>query len=142
MAVSKERKDGVNIQGDAEGDDGQSTLSTDEVYSLLSNERRRLVISLLSDKGQEVEMRDITTQVACIETGSRTDTVSSKERKRTHVSLYQCHLPKLDEAGVIDWDKDRGWIAPGPHLSEVANQHTKCQGSLLDCIKVSLEKLL
>jgi len=44
--------------------------------------------------------------------------LSSDQRKRVYIGLYQCHLPKMDDAGVIDFDKDRGEIV----LRESAEQ--------------------
>lgn len=38
--------------------------------------------------------------------------VTSQQRKRTYTALRQSHLPKMDRAGVIDYDADRGSIEP------------------------------
>ncbi|MCL7416893.1 MAG: hypothetical protein M8354_03515 [Halalkalicoccus sp.] len=40
--------------------------------------------------------------------------VTHKDRKRAYVSLYQTHLPKLDDAGVIEYNQPRGTIELGP----------------------------
>jgi hypothetical protein len=49
--------------------------------------------------------------IAAKENGIETRAVSSSQRKRVYIGLYQCHLPKLADAGVVDFDKDRGDIA-------------------------------
>lgn len=35
------------------------------------------------------------------------------------VSLYHCHLPKLDSANVIEWDRDRMTVRPGRSFESV-----------------------
>ncbi|PSP86606.1 hypothetical protein BRC83_00065 [Halobacteriales archaeon QS_1_68_17] len=32
--------------------------------------------------------------------------------------LYDVHLPMLEEAGVITWDREQGTIEPGPRFEE------------------------
>lgn len=34
--------------------------------------------------------------------------------------LYHRHLPKLDEAGYIEWDRERDVIRRGPRFAEIA----------------------
>lgn len=34
--------------------------------------------------------------------------------------LRQRHLPALEEAGYIEWDRESGTIAPGPNFEEAA----------------------
>jgi len=41
---------------------------------------------------------------------SAPEKLTSRERKRVYVGLYQCHLPKMDGVGVIEFDKNRGTI--------------------------------
>jgi hypothetical protein len=36
--------------------------------------------------------------------------VTYKQRKRVYTSLHQTHLPALAEAGVVDYDRDRGTV--------------------------------
>lgn len=36
--------------------------------------------------------------------------LSSDQRKRVYIGLYQCHLPKMDKLGVVEYDKNRGRI--------------------------------
>jgi hypothetical protein len=92
-------------------------LSLDQVYELLKNERRRLVLDHLDGVEGSVSMSDLSEAVAARENGKPVAEISSDERKRVYVGLHQCHLPKMDEAGVIEFDKDRGRIAPGDHAA-------------------------
>lgn len=88
-------------------------LSTDQVFMLLKNERRRRTLSILADE-EETTLSDLAEQIAAMEHDTTPDALSSSERKRVYVSLYQCHLPKLAECGVIEFDSSRGDVSRRP----------------------------
>lgn len=88
--------------------DDRDTLTQDRVFDLLSNARRRFVLHYLGQQDRPVELRELADEVARWETGS--ESLSRKERKRVYVSLYQTHIPRLADAGVIDYDSDTGQI--------------------------------
>ncbi|MFB6167992.1 MAG: hypothetical protein ABEJ43_04010 [Haloferacaceae archaeon] len=103
----------------ADESDGDRTLSKDLVFTMLSNERRRHVIHCLKQRGERVTMRELSRQVAAWENGVETDDLDYKQRKRVYTSLHQTHLPKLADAGIIDYDRDRGTVALGTGASEL-----------------------
>ncbi len=111
--------------GSAEGGssdvEGKGNLSTDDLFHLLQNERRRKVLSYLTahDEGEGVDMRRVAEEIAAAENDTTTQALRSKERQRVYIALYQSHLPKLDEAGVIEYDQRKGWIESTPLTAEV-----------------------
>jgi hypothetical protein len=96
----------------------ETDLSTDTLFELLKNRRRRDAIDYLAAGDGEATLSDMAERLAAQENGLSVEAINSKQRKRVYISLYQCHLPKMDRAGVIDFDKDRGTIA----LNEGARQ--------------------
>jgi len=74
----------------------------DRVFTLLRNRRRRLVLEYLRDC-ESTTQSDLARHVAAVENGISEDAVTSTQRKRVYVSLYQAHLPKLDEFGAISF---------------------------------------
>jgi DNA-binding transcriptional ArsR family regulator len=86
-------------------------LSEDTIFSILSNERRRYVLHYLDRVEPEAELSDLTEQVAAWENGVDVADLTYDQRKRVYTSLHQTHLPKLDDAGVVDYDRDRGTVA-------------------------------
>jgi hypothetical protein len=88
----------------------EQRLSDDKVFHLLQNRRRRNVIRYLSDAEGTVSMRDIAEQVAAWEHDTSVAALDSDERQRVYIPLYQNHLPKLDEEGVIEYDQSRGTV--------------------------------
>lgn len=92
----------------------EADLSTDDVFHVLQTKRRRDVLRYLQDTSGPVRMRDLAEQVAAWEQQTSVEALSSNERQRVYISLYQSHLPKLDEEGIVTYDKDRGIIERAP----------------------------
>ena len=88
-------------------------LARDEIYTLLSNRRRRNVIHSLLD-GRASTIGELASLLAAWENGRPPDEVTSKQRKRVYTALRQTHLPKLAEAGVLAYDEDRGSVELTP----------------------------
>jgi hypothetical protein len=87
------------------------SLTQGEVYDLLSNARRRFVISYLRDREEPVELNALSREVAAWENETPVEELTDQHIKRVYVSLYQTHIPKLDESGVVEYDKDSGMVA-------------------------------
>lgn len=94
-------------------------IPLDVVYDILRNERRRIVISLLQRSESELTIGELAEHIAAIENDKSISSLRSKERKRVYISLYQSHLPKMDQADVITYDSDRGVVEPGPYFREI-----------------------
>ena len=88
-------------------------LSTDEIYHLLQNRRRRAVLNYLRTNDTEATIDELAEYIAAAENGISTKNLSSQQRKRVYVSLYQIHLPMMDDAGVVNYDSDRGTVVLG-----------------------------
>lgn len=94
-------------------------LDPDDLFHSLQNERRRRVLRVLADaEGETLAMGDIAKSVAATENECPERMVSSDQRKRVYIALYQNHLPQLDDVGLIEYDQDRGKVAAGPALDQ------------------------
>lgn len=94
------------------GDDGRpEQISKSHLFELLSADRRQEVLSYLDANGGAADLGELAEHIASLECDCRVAELSSQQRKRVYVGLYQCHLPKMAEAGVIDYDQDRGDVA-------------------------------
>ena len=85
-------------------------LSQDLVFEVLKSPRRRYVLYYLRKHGGWVDLSEVTEQVAAWENRVTIEDLESEQRKRVYISLYQTHLPKLDEAGIVEYDQSRGVI--------------------------------
>jgi hypothetical protein len=66
-----------------------------------------------------VQLNELADQVAAWENDKAVGLVSSNERKRVYVGLYQCHLTKMDDSEVIDFDQYRGTIEVRPAVERL-----------------------
>ena len=105
--------------------------SEETVFEVLSNGRRRFVFHYLKQEQRQVYLRELAEHVAAIENDTTTDQLTSSQRKRVYVGLYQCHLPKMDDMGVVDFNQDRGHVALAPQsecLTEYLDRPTEDEG--------------
>ena len=87
-----------------------SELPLDVVFGILKNRRRRLVLQYLVDVSETSTLGHLAEYIAGIENEKPQDALTSSERKRVYVALYQCHLPKMDDVGIIDFENNRGTV--------------------------------
>ncbi|WP_135828607.1 DUF7344 domain-containing protein [Halorussus halobius] len=86
--------------------------SREEVFDAVKNLRRRYVLYYLQRYGGPVELGPLAEQVAAWENDATVPEVSPSQRKSVYSALHQTHLPKLEAAGVLDYDADRGLVSP------------------------------
>jgi hypothetical protein len=91
----------------------ERALPLDQTFELLKNQRRRYVLEYLEAEGEPVSLSELAEQIAAWENDKEVRLISSSERKRVYVGLYQCHLPKMDDMGAISFNKPRGIIERG-----------------------------
>ena len=95
-------------------------LHRDDVFDVLSNERRRYVLHYLKQHdGRRVELRELVDQVAAWEQDTTIEALESDKRKNVYSSLRQFHLPMLDETDIIDYDHMRGEVVLTDQAREV-----------------------
>lgn len=78
----------------------------DRILDVLSHRKRRLVLFMLA-RGEPV-------------TESGLQVRGSSDGRRSESGVRHVHLPKLAEAGYVDWNRDTGAITRGPRFDEVA----------------------
>lgn len=100
----------LTADGEPAASDGatdERSVSDDDVFTVLSNCRRREVIRYLSESDGQVSVGELAEHIAVEENGTTHQELSSDERKSVYVSLYQNHLPVMDDAGVVDYAENR-----------------------------------
>jgi len=93
----------------------------DTAFDLLSNSRRRFTLYYLSRTEGEVPLNEVAARVAAWENDTEVDELSDSQQKRTYVSLYQTHFPKLTEVGIIRFDRDRSVVELTDKADELAD---------------------
>lgn len=86
--------------------DTNGDLSPDDIFEILSNSRRRYLIHTLHQRGGAAGLSELADRIAASEHGIPIADVESDQRRRVYISLYQTHLPKLEEYGIVDYDEE------------------------------------
>ncbi|WP_435181432.1 DUF7344 domain-containing protein [Halorussus sp. AFM4] len=78
--------------------------SLDEVFDLLSKERRRYALYYLEKEEGPVSVEEVAKQVAEWETNGATGTIPADKYERIEVELHHNALPKAAEIEFIEYD--------------------------------------
>jgi len=96
-----------------------TSLASDEVFEILSSQRRRMVLYYLRTHDEAATVNELAEQIAAWENEIDIEELTSQQRKRVYVSLYQTHLPKLAETNIVDYDVDEGSVRLTEQAGEI-----------------------
>jgi hypothetical protein len=97
--------------------DGRADLDEREIHDVLRNDRRRLALESLRERGGEATVRELSERIASQETGE--DPPPRDQRQSVYVSLHQTHLPKLDELSIVEYNPDEKDVTLTGRIQEV-----------------------
>lgn len=112
-----ERGTNQTERSDDEAGVSDGGLSWDQVFELLSTERRRLALERVARSRGPVDVQDVVDFVVKHQTKDPGET----SRKATYVALHQVHIPKLADYDVVVWDQDDGKIYLGENGPQVVD---------------------
>lgn len=93
-------------------------IPEEQIYELLANRRRRETVQYLTASSSTcVTIRELSEVIATRETG--TVPPPQEVRESVYNSLHQTHLPKLDELGVVTYDRAEREIRLHGHARNV-----------------------
>jgi DNA-binding transcriptional ArsR family regulator len=82
------------------------TNPTDALLTALATPRRRRVLSLLTNRSEEIDETSLAELIASAETGKPRRAVTEKERDRVRTDLHHVHLPALVDGEIVERDDD------------------------------------
>ena len=94
-------------------------LSLDLIFEILKNRRRRDVVRYLKEQDERTSLSDLAEHVAALENDTTTQALTSSQRKRVYVGLYQCHLPKMDDMDIVNFNQNRGYVELGANVGQL-----------------------
>ena len=86
-------------------------------YALLAEPRRRHTLRALSDTDSPLALADVAAEISAHEQPTATETPDWDNIKRIYVALYHCHIPKLEDAGLVEFNMARRTVALAGSLS-------------------------
>lgn len=92
----------------------------DTLFAVLSNSRRRMLVRLV-DQLESLDMGTAASYIAMAEEDLYVEDpcdVTSQQRHRVNVTLYQSHISKLADAGIFDVDERAKTISKGPNFDQ------------------------
>lgn len=101
------------------------TTSDDDLFKMLKNPRRRRIIQHLN-KHDTATVGELTERIAAAENDKDPANLDSQQRKRVYISLYQNHLPDLDDTGIVNYQ------SVGKHVE--AREETTRLAALMDIV--------
>lgn len=115
--TSRERQMKVNEQTPMARAQRTSQLTKYEIHDVLRNKRRTWVLEQLQQTRNPVPLRELSEQVAALETGETPPPRNIRES--VYNSLHQTHLPKLDDLGIVEYQVDRKVVAQADSFRQV-----------------------
>lgn len=101
---------GESPEADIFGGGDSGDLSIDVVFDLLADRRRRHVLACLLDGDRAIALSDLAEDVAVREHDRPRIEIPKERAQAIRTSLYHVHVPKLADAGVIEYDRDRNLV--------------------------------
>lgn len=99
--MSETENNSLEIKANLQSHEAQ--LSKSDIFGVLQNYRRRCVLEILREQGNQ-SIRSLSEEIARLESG--TDDPKSSVRKSIYVSLLQTHIPKMENLGVLIYDRE------------------------------------
>lgn len=78
-----------------------SGVTTETLFSILSNSRRQHITRLVTTTTGTVSVRTAARGIAAVENDKPEGDVSSTEYNRVYIALTQTHIGKLRDAGIV-----------------------------------------
>ena len=103
---------------DQETTESTASATLDALYDILSNQRRRYAISCLNDHVC-MSLPDLADEVVCYENHAPITDIPEEEVLRVYSTLWHAHIPKLVDAGVVEYDQDQDIVTLGENADQV-----------------------
>ena len=96
----------------------RAVLEQDHVYAAVGHSRRRYLCYALFGK-TEWSLTELATKTAALEQDVPEHEIQETQREQMYISLYHTHVPKLAEAGVLEFDENAEMIRADRNIDQV-----------------------
>jgi len=106
----------------------------EQLAQLLADPTRRAVLQRLEETGEELELRELSELVFLRESGRILTDEFEGELERISIGLHHEHLPRLADAGLIEYD-------PGENVARISEHGADVEPAELTALDELLERL-
>ncbi|QCJ47285.1 MULTISPECIES: DUF7344 domain-containing protein [Haloprofundus] len=127
------RTDGSGEFPDSVRVDDTDTFPLDAVFQVLCDPRRRYVLYHLQTCRYPATLSEVAEQVAAWEYEEDPERIPEEVTEQVRADLHHSHLPKLADAGIVDYDADAnvvtmaGCTRPLDEFLEFTHQYEQYQ---------------
>jgi DNA-binding transcriptional ArsR family regulator len=98
-------------------DCSRSCWDLNALFETLSHRRRRLLLSCLHEHRRS-SLADLAELVAEAESNARIEELSAERVRDVYLSLYHRHLPRLQDADLVEYDQERDVVVADDGLDD------------------------
>lgn len=109
---------GPSRLSDRDADSTGDSRGLTDAFRVLQNRRRRYVLRCLKTSETPMALADLADELVRWETDASPSAVQDV-RERLYTSLYHCHLPKLANKGLIEFDTDQNLVSSSEAVESV-----------------------
>jgi hypothetical protein len=89
------------------------SMTFDELFDVLADERRRIALYCLDTRGRELGLDELADAVARLERGiddGESAHLSDEDVQSVYIDLYHTHVPKMEDCGIVEHDPASGIV--------------------------------
>ncbi|WP_226004055.1 DUF7344 domain-containing protein [Natrinema salinisoli] len=101
---------------------GGNLIAFDTVLELCGDEHRRIALATLANEQRSLTVNDLTKAIVKYNHHEPVTEMSEGNLSEIRLSLHHVHLPKIDAAGLVDHDQERGLVEPTERFEQVQPQ--------------------
>lgn len=98
---------------------GDSLLTTDQAFDLLGDGTRRRALAALQTTDGAMSLDELAEATASRAEDVPSARVPTDRWEQTAASLHHCHLPKLADAGMVEYDLAENQVEPTEGVEEL-----------------------
>ncbi|QLK27407.1 hypothetical protein HYG81_07350 [Natrinema zhouii] len=95
-------------------------ISDTILFDVLSHERRQYALYCLNEYQTPMPLEDLTDEVAQLEFDvQNVGEVPEEDIKEVHVDLCHCHIPKMENTGILEYSQEQNSVIFQWDISEL-----------------------
>lgn len=91
----------------------------DALLSALADQQRRIILVMLGEKRRSLTLRDLAGAILRHNHQVPLSKASTEEATRVQLRLHHRHVPKLEDAGLVEHDAERRLVTPTEQFDDI-----------------------